>query len=753
MTIRVNTDLQAIYIHEPLGHTCPAMTAAWTVAGLLRMEADVNLDTLVAARYGDTAGTRYLGLFLDADGTTIRIRGNNGTAVQSAGFSLIAYEDYRLALDYDGAGTARMLLDGVVVLSLSFTPTAGTNGERSFQIGGYGEISGYINCTVARWRMWSAVLTEAEHRAEYRSLVPVRTSGLLHDWPMVAGATRLNDTIGSEPDLAENTAVPVGDGAAFVYRPSIIGTPQVFDLGQTTTPGAQTITVPTYAEGAAIFFALSDSADTPDAVVASMGSTFAGTFSINNSAPTSVSVGGSVCLADVTSTGAGKTFTPTFSATSIVGGVVAIVAFLQDIPATWLTDFGFAHATGGGTTAGTASADGLVDGLAIALDAHLSTSSADYPANESGWTPKVTGQSGPGAYAYYTGARLRQKAITATGTESATTQSTVLASVVALLTIPPGTLAAPAELAGAATDNASATGALTTAIRVAGASFGVATSSGSMSTGIPLSGISAAVAAASASMSSGAASFAGNAAAAASGAGQLSTMIRFSGAALAQALSSALLTTGITMTVHAITQAAADGTLATAIRLLGGAGAQASAPGSLTAGSGLSGAGSAAASASAALTIQIRFAANAFMAAAAAAGLDTAILLAGQGAGQADGSGTLSGGALFAGAAGAAALALADLSTAIPLTAAALAQAIAAGGLTVEVGMAGLAAAFATGAAALQTQIQMGGAAAVESAATGSLDIGVPVVADPRYEIRTRRNFAVATSRRFEVYA
>ncbi|MBI4997854.1 MAG: hypothetical protein HZC22_13370 [Rhodocyclales bacterium] len=753
MTIRVNTDLQAVYIHEPLGHTCPAMTAAWTVAGLFRMEADVNLGTLLAARYGDTAGTRWLGLFLDGDGTTVRITCNNGSTTQSAGYTLVPGEDYHLALDYDGAGTARMVLDGAPVLSLSVIPTAGTNGERSFQIGGYGEISGYTSCTVARWRMWSAVLTEAQHRAEFRSLTPVVTSGLLHNWPMVAGATRLNDTVGTEPDLAQNDAVPVGDGAAFVYRPSIIGAPLFVDLGQTTTPGAQSLIVPTYAEGVAILFAISDSADTPDAVVASLASTFAGTFAINNSAPTAVSVGGSICVADVTSTGAGKTFTPTFSATSIVGGVVAAVAFLQDVPDTWLTDFATAHATGDGTAAGTASADGIVDGLAIALDAKLSATSANYPAPQAGWDNVGTGQAGPGTYAYYTCARLRKKSITATGVESATTQAAVLASCVSILTIAPGTLAAPIELAGAAVDTASATGAITTGIPVAGASFVVATGTGSMSTGIPLAGISAAVAAASASMSSGAASFAGNAAAAASGAGQLSALITFSSAALAQALSSALLATGITMTTAAIVQAAADGTLATAIALLGGAASQASAPGSLTAGSGLSGAGAAAASAAAALTIQIRFAASAFMSAAAAAGLDTAILMTGQGAGQAGGSGTLSGGALFAGTAGAAALALADLTTAIQITGGALAQAIAAGGLTVEVGMAGLAAAFASGAAALQTQIQVAGAAAVEASSTGSLDVGVPVVFDPRYEIRTRRSFKVRTRRRFEVFA
>ena len=220
---------------------------------------------------------------------------------------------------------------------------------------------------------------------------------------------------------------------------TLIGTPVSFDLGQTTTPGAQTLTVPSDATHVVIFFALSDSADTPDAVVSSLSSTFGGTFSINNSVATAVSIGASVCYATVTSTGAGKTFTPVFSNASTVGAVVAHVSFFKDIPS-WPPNVGFAHATTPGTVAATASVAGTIGGLSVAFDAKLSTTSANYPANESGYTSQLTAQSGPGALAYYTCARLRTKAITSTGTESATTQAAVLVSVVALVTLGPTTL-------------------------------------------------------------------------------------------------------------------------------------------------------------------------------------------------------------------------------------------------------------------------------------------------------------------------
>jgi len=451
MAIRIDTDLQAVYIHEPLGHTVPALNTAWTVAGLYRLEADVNLDTLIVALYGTTAAASWVGLYMNADGTSCRLEGfNSGSPVTSSSYTLEVGRDYRLAIDYDGAGTVRALVDGVAVLSLSFTPNAGTLGERSLQWGGYGEISGYTSCTLARWRMWSAVLTEAEHRAEYRSLGPVRTAGLLHNWPMDPGTGRLNDTVGAEPDMAQNPAVPVGDGTAFVYRPSIIGSPQFFNLGETATPGAQSITVPTYAEKVAIFVHQSDDAATPDASLSSLTSNFAGTFTIDQIGSSSVAMAVAVATANVTSTGAGKTWTPTLANANTVAGAGAWVVFFQDVGATWPTDTAVAQATGDGTVAGTASGSGLVDGLSIAADTHLYPTSGTYPANESGWTSLATGET-TGTLTYWASSRLRQRNITATGTESATTQG-ANGSCVALLTLPAAELAPAMQTARPAAD-------------------------------------------------------------------------------------------------------------------------------------------------------------------------------------------------------------------------------------------------------------------------------------------------------------
>lgn len=449
MAIRINADFQAVYIHEPLGHAVPALNAAWTVAGLYRLEADVNLDTLICALYGTTAAANWVGLYMNADGTSCRLEGfNGGTPVTSGSYTLEVGRDYRLAIDYDGAGTVRMLLDGVPTLTLAFTPSPGTAGERSLQWGAYGEISGYTSCTLARWRMWSAVLTEAEHRAEYRSLGPVRTAGLLHNWPMDPGAGRLNDTVGAEPNLAENPSVPVTDGTAFVYRPSLIGSPLFYNLGETATPGAQSITVPAYAERVAIMVHMSDDAGLQDALIASLSSLtsdFATAFTIDGVTSSSVAQAVAVATATVTSTGAGKTWTPTLAAPNPVAGAGAWVIFFQDVGAGWPTDTAVSQATGDGTTPGTASATGVADGLAIAADTHLGPTAGNFPANEAGWSSLATGET-TGAFAYWAASRLRQRNITAAGTETATTQGPN-GSCVALLTLPAAELAPATQTA------------------------------------------------------------------------------------------------------------------------------------------------------------------------------------------------------------------------------------------------------------------------------------------------------------------
>lgn len=437
MAIRVDTAFQAVYIHEPLGHTVPALNTAWTVAGLYRLEADVNQDSLIVGLYGTTSAANWVGLYMNADGINCRLEGyNGGSPVVSGDYTLEVGREYRLAIDYNAAGTVRMLIDGVQALSLSFTPNAGTLGERSLQWGGYGELAGYTDCTIARWRMWTAVLTEAEHRREYRSTVPFRTRNLIHDWPMDAGSGRFNDTLPGQPDLADNPTFPCGDGTDFTYRPSLVNAPQVIDLGTTTAPGARTINVPEWAEYVAVHIIASDDTASPYADLASIASDFAGSFSNTGNAAIATAAGGWVCTAPVANWASGRSVTIAFTQTNTLAGAHAFVYFMQDTAG--VTARGYGQASGDGTTAGVASASGLADGLSVALDTRLNATSGSFPGNESGWSSILTGES-TGSLGYWASSRLRSKPITLSGTESATTQTTY-AGPITLVTWAPASL-------------------------------------------------------------------------------------------------------------------------------------------------------------------------------------------------------------------------------------------------------------------------------------------------------------------------
>lgn len=214
-----------------------------------------------------------------------------------------------------------------------------------------------------------------------------------------------------------------------------IGAPIFYPLGDSAAPGAQAVDVPADATHVAIFVWQSD--DTvPSSDLTAMAADFvSGAWDIAHTMPSAVAMGGAIALAQVTSTGTGKTWTPTFTTVNTLAGAGAYVWFFKNVGATWPNATSIALATGTGYTAATASATGVAGGIAIAVDVRISTTAGGYPANEVGWTSQGINETGPGSvYGYYTGARIRTKAITADGTETATTQ-TVQGNVVMLLTI------------------------------------------------------------------------------------------------------------------------------------------------------------------------------------------------------------------------------------------------------------------------------------------------------------------------------
>lgn len=440
MTIRNNLPFSAVYIFEPLGHNVPALNTTLSAGGPIRIEASTTDESLVCGFYGVSTGTlNYWGLFKNASSDNVELRGYNGSLVTSGTYSLPPGQ-YHLSIEHQ-AGTVRARLDGVVILSMSFTPLPGTLGDRSFQIAGYGEDAGIVDCSLERWRMWTAVLTEAEWRAEFRAMSPMKLSGLIHNWPMAWPNWGL-DTVAGQPAMVDNPAAPVSSASAIILYPTMVAAPVFYDLGQTTTPGAQSVTVPTWAEYVGIHIVGTDNTSAPYVDLTSLTANFTGTIARANAPAIATSAGGWVATAPVTNFTAGRTFTPVFSEGNPLAGANAFAYFIQDTLGA--TARGTGQATGDGTTPGVASASGTVNGLSVALDTRLNATAGSYPANQSGWTSVDTDET-TGAFGYWASGRLRDKNIASTGTETATTQTT-FASVITLATWTPRPLTIGATL-------------------------------------------------------------------------------------------------------------------------------------------------------------------------------------------------------------------------------------------------------------------------------------------------------------------
>lgn len=256
MAIRVQTD-QTLYLYEDEGDTIVPANGAWTIAWMFRFESDLNIGSLLAVMYGDFAATYYCGAYVGANGTSITLQGGNGSAGPSAtGFELEVGRTYRFSLTHNNvAGTVTLANDGVPVLSISFSPAAGTSGFRSLHFAGYGGApTGHIDATWARMRIWNAVLTPAELKAEFRSFTPVKTANLYNDWPMVAGSTRLDPASGTTQAIKIHPVPPtVVDGTDFGIEPSeLIFRVQVDGSDTSLANSSVTVPVPTLSNGLSV---------------------------------------------------------------------------------------------------------------------------------------------------------------------------------------------------------------------------------------------------------------------------------------------------------------------------------------------------------------------------------------------------------------------------------------------------------------------------------------------------------------------
>lgn len=118
----------------------------------------------------------------------------------------------------------------------------GTAAPTGLTLGGRSPVDGseWFNGRLAYWRVWSAVLSQAEIEAEWASAVPIRTANLWADWPLETH-TDLTDHSGNGRHLvAGSTATTTEDGPSLTA--DITGTATGAGGGTGAATGTREIT-------------------------------------------------------------------------------------------------------------------------------------------------------------------------------------------------------------------------------------------------------------------------------------------------------------------------------------------------------------------------------------------------------------------------------------------------------------------------------------------------------------------------------
>jgi hypothetical protein len=223
----------------------PSVAAGFTLLGWVRVRVDTNTWATFARI--SVSGTTIVTWFTSEDGTSgPNYFSGGGTLTNSTGTPVDAWRKVAIACTgtsgkvyIQNPGNATELDSGTV--SSAGTPTLLAVGGRGSA--GDGE---FLNGNLARLRLYSAELSQAEIEAEWDSAVAVRTAGLWADWPL---ATDLNDVSGNGRHLsAGSTAVTWEDDPPTTVASAFAGTlpgPVSGALtGTVTIPGALAGTLP-----------------------------------------------------------------------------------------------------------------------------------------------------------------------------------------------------------------------------------------------------------------------------------------------------------------------------------------------------------------------------------------------------------------------------------------------------------------------------------------------------------------------------
>lgn len=200
--------------------SAPSM-ATITIAGWTRIEAASASSFNPIARFHTLSGdaTSWIVGYKGANGRTPAVYSPSNTGgISAAEQPLSTYVWLMATLSGTSAQLAYTNTPGGTLTKVTGTvAAAGTPDRITFFGRSVADASEWLNGTLAYWRIWLAVLSDAEGQAESASATPVRTANAWANWAYAAAA--LTDSVASR-DLAAGTT-PLSAAADPALAPAV----------------------------------------------------------------------------------------------------------------------------------------------------------------------------------------------------------------------------------------------------------------------------------------------------------------------------------------------------------------------------------------------------------------------------------------------------------------------------------------------------------------------------------------------------
>lgn len=184
----------------------PASTTSWTFASWVRLAVDRDeYSAFFTIEQPAGHSTEYNELVTLGDGTTLTLWDHStGAAITLGQLTVGTWYFAAVSVGPNGAASAWFAPQGGTLSKRTGTVAIVDHVEMSYLGASNFAFTEYVNGSMAMARLWNGVLTDAEVQAEFTSVTPVRTAGLIADWRLSSAASVGADSSGQGRDLILN---------------------------------------------------------------------------------------------------------------------------------------------------------------------------------------------------------------------------------------------------------------------------------------------------------------------------------------------------------------------------------------------------------------------------------------------------------------------------------------------------------------------------------------------------------------------